>query len=80
MRSLRVGQGSLGVAAQVPSSQNQGFKPKDPNSEAPKPKSEHKIGIFVRFLPSKPPFSGISSTKWFFVKFRAVKLSKFGRF
>ena len=25
--------------------------------------SEHKIGIFVRFLPSKPPFSGISSTK-----------------
>ena len=25
--------------------------------------SEHKIGVFVRFLPSKPPFSGISSTK-----------------
>ena len=24
---------------------------------------EHKIGIFVRFLPSKPPFSGFSSTK-----------------
>ena len=43
LRSLRVGQGSLGVAAQVPSSQNQGFKPKDPNSEAPKPKSEHKM-------------------------------------
>ena len=63
LRSLRVGQGSLGVAAQVPSSQNQGFKPKDPNSEAPKPKSEHKIGIFVRFWPSEPPFSGVSSTK-----------------
>ena len=25
--------------------------------------SVHKIGIFVRFLPSGPPFSGISSTK-----------------
>ena len=25
--------------------------------------SEHKIGIFVRFCPPKPPFSGISSTK-----------------
>ena len=25
--------------------------------------SEHKLGIFVRFLPSGPPFSGISSTK-----------------
>ena len=60
---MRVGQGSLGVAAQVPSSQNQGFKPKDPNSEAPKPKSEHKLGIFVRFWPSEPPFSGVSSTK-----------------
>ena len=24
---------------------------------------EHKYGIFVRFYPSKPPFSGISSTK-----------------
>ena len=24
---------------------------------------EHKIGIFVRFWPSRPPFSGISSTK-----------------
>ena len=24
---------------------------------------EHKIGIFVLFLPSKPPFSGVSSTK-----------------
>ena len=24
---------------------------------------EHKIGVFVRFLPSEPPFSGISSTK-----------------
>ena len=36
--------------------------------------------VFVRFCPSEPPFSGISSTKWFFVKFRAVKLSKFGRF
>ena len=24
---------------------------------------EHKIGVFVRFYPSKPPFSGISSTK-----------------
>ena len=25
--------------------------------------SEHKIEVFVRFLPSGPPFSGISSTK-----------------
>ena len=25
--------------------------------------SEHKIGIFVRFLPSGPPFFGFSSTK-----------------
>ena len=41
---------------------------------------EHKIEDFVRFYPPGPPFSGISSTKWFFVKFRAVKLSKFGRF
>ena len=41
---------------------------------------EHKIGVFVLFWPSQPSFSGISSTKWFFVKFRAVKLSKFGRF
>ena len=24
---------------------------------------EHKIGVFVLFCPSKPPFSGISSTK-----------------
>ena len=24
---------------------------------------EHKIGIFVRFCPSEPPFSGFSSTK-----------------
>ena len=24
---------------------------------------EHKIGVFVRFLPSEPPFSGFSSTK-----------------
>ena len=24
---------------------------------------EHKIGVFVRFLPSGPPFSGFSSTK-----------------
>ena len=24
---------------------------------------EHKIGIFVRFWPSEPPFSGVSSTK-----------------
>ena len=24
---------------------------------------EHKIEVFVRFLPSGPPFSGISSTK-----------------
>jgi hypothetical protein len=26
------------------------------------------------------PITVFSSTKWFFVKFRAVKLSKFGRF
>ena len=24
---------------------------------------EHEIGVFVRFHPSKPPFSGVSSTK-----------------
>ena len=27
------------------------------------PLPEHKIEVFVRFCPSKPPFSGISSTK-----------------
>ena len=30
-----------------PRFQSQGFKPQDPNSEGPKPKSEHKIGFFV---------------------------------
>ena len=48
----------------------------DANSLPP----EHKIEVFVRFWPSGPPFLALSSTKWFFVKFRAVKLSKFGRF
>ena len=33
---------------------------------------EHKIGIFVLFLPSEPPFSGISSTKSRFLCFFGV--------
>ena len=41
---------------------------------------EHKIGVFVSEWAVFPWFSGFPSTKWFFVKFRAVKLSKFGRF
>ena len=32
-----------------------------PGANPPLP--EHKIEVFVRFLPSEPPFSGISSTK-----------------
>ena len=28
---------------------------------------EHKIGVFVRFWPSEPPFSGVSSTKLAFL-------------
>ena len=28
---------------------------------------EHKYGIFVRFYPSKPPFSGVPSTKMAFM-------------
>ena len=30
---------------------------------------EHKIEVFVRFLPSEPPFSGFSSTKTAFLCF-----------
>ena len=41
---------------------------------------KHKNRLFVLFCPPEPPILGFSSTKWFFVKFRAVKLSKFGRF
>ena len=33
---------------------------------------EHKIGVFVLFLPSEPPFSGISSTKSRFLCFFGV--------
>ena len=33
---------------------------------------EHKIGIFVRFCPSEPPFSSISSTKSRFLCFFGV--------
>ena len=29
--------------------------------------AEHKIGVFVRFLASGPPFSGLSSTKLAFL-------------
>ena len=32
-----------------------------PGANPPLP--EHKIGIFVRFYPPKPPFSGLPSTK-----------------
>ena len=33
---------------------------------------EHKIAVFVRFCPSKPSFSGFSSTKsWFLCSFAA---------
>ena len=34
---------------------------------------EHKIGIFVRFCPSEPPFSSISSTKSRFLCFFGLR-------
>ena len=42
--------------------------------------SEHKIGIFVRFLPSGPLFSGISSTKSRFLCQNGRFFRDFGRF
>ena len=41
---------------------------------------EHKIGIFVLFLPSEPPFSGISSTKSRFLCQNGRFFRDFGRF
>ena len=41
---------------------------------------EHKIGIFVRFLPSEPPFSGISSTKSRFLCAFAIQNPSFQAF
>ena len=42
--------------------------------------SEHKIGVFVRFLPSKPPFSGFSSTKSAFLCQKRRYFPGFGPF
>ena len=38
---------------------------------------EHKIGIFVRFLPPEPPFSGLSSTKLGFLCFFGLRDPRF---
>ena len=43
--------------------QNRGFCAFLPSGTAVFRLFEHKIGVFVRFLPSGPPFSGFSSTK-----------------
>ena len=42
--------------------------------------SEHKIEVFVRFLPSGPPFSGISSTKSRFLCAFALRNPRFRAF
>ena len=50
------------------------------NSCLPGPPSrppEHKIEVFVRFLPPKPPFSGISSTKIDFLYYFALHNPRF---
>ena len=41
---------------------------------------EHKIGIFVRFCPLKPPFSGFSSTKSRFLCFFGLRAPRFRAF
>ena len=38
---------------------------------------EHKIGVFVLFLPSEPPFSGVSSTKSRFLCAFALRNPRF---
>ena len=44
------------------------------------PLPEHKIGIFVHFWPSEPPFSGISSTKSRFLCFFGLRDPRFRAF
>ena len=44
------------------------------------PLPEHKIGIFVRFYPPKPPFSGLSSTKSGFLCAFALQNPRFRAF
>ena len=41
---------------------------------------EHKIEVFVRFLPSEPPFSGVSSTKSRFLCAFAFRNPRFRAF
>ena len=41
---------------------------------------EHKIGIFVRFCPSEPSFSGVSSTKSGFLCFFGLRNPRFQGF
>ena len=41
---------------------------------------EHKIEVFVRFLPSEPPFSGVSSTKSRFLCAFAFRTPRFRAF
>ena len=41
---------------------------------------EHKIGFFVRFWLSEPPFSGVSSTKSGFLCFLGLRNSRFQAF
>ena len=49
--------------SQSPRAQNRGFCALLPSGTPIFGHFEHKIGVFVLFLPSGPPFSGILSTK-----------------
>ena len=51
-----------------------------PVASSPRGLFEHKIGIFVRFLPSEPPFWGISSTKSRFLCAFCLRNPRFGAF
>ena len=60
--------------------QNRGFCVRNGNFSLVLPPSEHKIRIFVRFLPLDPPFSGISSTKSRFLCAFAPQIPHFSAF
>ena len=53
--------------------QNRGFCALLPSETPVFRHFEHKIGIFVRFLPSEPPISGFSSTKSAFLCFLGIR-------
>ena len=46
-------------------------------SRSPSHPLEHKIGVFVRFLPSGPPLSGFSSTKIDFLYYFTLQNPRF---